>query len=247
MSLSVIDLQAGYGKKQVLRGVSLEVGEREIVAVVGHNGAGKSTLLKAIFGRLPDCTGEVLWQGQSIRGSNPAQNIRQGIVYCPQGGEVFRTLSVRENLELGGFAPGQRDLVRKNLPKVLELFPVLASRANAKGGLLSGGERQMLAIGMGLIASPRLAMLDEPSGGLAPRLVESLFGSIRVIVKEFNISVLLVEQNINAAFLVADRAVVMANGTISDSGTPAELSQGDRLQQSFFGHESDPGANAHLH
>jgi len=247
MPLSVVDLHAGYGKKQVLSGVSLEVGEREIVAVVGHNGAGKSTLLKAIFGLLPDCTGDVLWRGHSIRGRNPAQNIRQGMVYCPQGGEVFRTLSVRENLELGGFALGERDLVHHNLPKVLELFPVLGSRANAKGGLLSGGERQMLAIGRGLIASPRLAMLDEPSGGLAPRLVEHLFDAIRIIVKEFDTSVLLVEQNINAAFRVADRGVVMANGTISDSGTPAELSQGDRLQQSFFGHEFDKGATAQLH
>ena len=247
MLLSVVELQAGYGKKQVLRGVSLDVGEREIVAIVGHNGAGKSTLLKAIFGLLPDTTGNVLWRGHSIRGRKPAHNIRDGIVYCPQGGEVFRALSVRENLELGGFPFAERDRVRQNLPKVFDLFPVLASRANAKGGLLSGGERQMLAIGMGLIASPRLAMLDEPSGGLAPRMVESMFEAIRIIVKEFDTSVLLVEQNINAAFQVADRGVVMANGTISDAGTPAELSQGDRLHQSFFGHEFDRGATAHLH
>lgn len=237
MALSVIDLDAGYGKKRVLSGVSLAVGEREIVAIVGHNGAGKSTLLKSVFGLLPDSTGEILWRGRSILGSKPARNIRDGLVYCPQGAEVFRRLSVRENLELGGFPFADRERVRRNLPKVFDLFPVLAHRAETKSGMLSGGERQMLAIGMGLVAEPRLTMLDEPSGGLAPRLVEDLFAVIRSIVSEFNSSVLLVEQNINAAFRIADRAVVLANGAVSDAGAPGELLRDGRLQQSFLGRE----------
>ena len=241
MSLKILDLQAGYGNKQVLRGVSLEVGEREIVSLIGHNGAGKSTLLKSIFGLLPGARGTLQWSGESIRGRAPAENLRAGIVYCPEGGQVFRTLTVRENLELGAFPFASKERVRRNLPRVFELFPVLAERANVKGGQLSGGERQMLAIGIGLVASPRLAMLDEPSGGLAPLLVETLFKAIRTIVDEFDTSVLLVEQNINAAFRVADRIYVMANGAIVDSGSPDEFSQGDRLKQSFFAHGSTEG------
>jgi branched-chain amino acid transport system ATP-binding protein len=243
MSLKARDIEAGYGGKQVLRGVSLDVGEREIVSLIGHNGAGKSTLLKSIFGLMPGVKGELVWQGNAIRGRAPADNLRDGIVYCPEGAKVFRTLTVRENLELGAFPfRGSKARIRANLPKVLELFPVLARKADTKGGQLSGGERQMLAIGMGLIATPRLAMLDEPSGGLAPLLVEQVFNAIRTIVNEFNTSVLLVEQNIKAAFRVADRVYVMANGAIIDSGSPDDFSRGDRLQQSFFAHGSIQGA-----
>jgi len=235
MSLQIRDLGGGYGKKRVLHGVSLEVGAREIVALVGHNGAGKSTLLKSVFGLLPDVDGEILWFGAPILGRGPTANLRAGIVYCPEGAQVFRTLTVRENLELGGYAFRDAAAARRNLAKVLALFPVLADKQHVKGGQLSGGERQMLAIGVGLIASPRLAMFDEPSGGLAPKLVEAVFTAIEAVVRDFDTSVLLVEQNIDMAFSIAHRAYVLANGEIVDRGSPAELLQNGRLHRSFFG------------
>ncbi len=235
MSLQARNLEAGYGKKTVLRGLSLEVGDREIVALIGHNGAGKSTALKAIFGLMPGVRGDVIWNGKSIAGRPPADNIRDGIIYCPQGAEVFRGLTVRENLELGAFSLTGNDTPARMLPKIFELFPVLERKMRVKGGQLSGGERQMLAIATGLVTAPRLAMLDEPSGGLAPMLVEAMFDAIRKIVVEFNTSILVVEQNISAAFRVADRAIVMANGVISDCGSPDELSKANRLHGSFFG------------
>jgi branched-chain amino acid transport system ATP-binding protein len=238
MSLKARDLEAGYGKKQVLRGVSLEVGEREFVALVGHNGAGKSTLLKAIVGLLPGCTGSIEWFGQPILGRGPVRNLQDGIVYCPEGAQVFRTLTVRENLELGGYAVRDGAAVKRNLEKVLDLFPALRARAGLKGGQLSGGERQMLAIGIGLISSPRLAMFDEPSGGLAPQLVAAVFEAIRSVVRDFGVAVLVVEQNIDIAFRAADRAYVMANGRVTDSGRPTELLEGGRLHRSFFGEDS---------
>ncbi len=238
MLLQIRDLEAGYGKKQVLRGVSLEIGIREVVALIGHNGAGKSTLLKSVFGLLSPSGGAIGWNDRSILGQSPTQNLREGIVYCPEGGQVFRTMTVRENLNLAGFAFDDAAEARRNLAKVLELFPILHTKSHSKGGQLSGGERQMLAIGMSLIGSPRLLMLDEPSGGLAPRLVETMFDTIRSVVEQFGASVLVVEQNIDAAFRISDRAYVLAMGEISDFGTPAELSQGDRLHRSFFGPEA---------
>jgi branched-chain amino acid transport system ATP-binding protein len=235
MSLQIRNLRGGYGKKRVLFDVSLDVGDREIVALVGHNGAGKSTLLKSITGLLPDIEGHIVWDDASIIGRSPAQNLRAGVVYCPEGAQVFRTLTVRENLALGGYAVRDTATTRRNTEKVLDLFPALAEKAGLKGGQLSGGERQMLAIGIGLIASPRLAMFDEPSGGLAPMLVQAVFDAIKVIVREFETSVLVVEQNIDMAFGVADRAYVLANGTLADSGLPAELMRDGRLHRSFFG------------
>jgi branched-chain amino acid transport system ATP-binding protein len=244
MSLQIRNLGGGYGKKRVLTGVSLDVGEREIVALVGHNGAGKSTLLKSIFGLLPDVEGEIAWFGKPILGRSATENLRAGIVYCPEGAQVFRTLTVRENLELGGYAFRDTAAARRNLAKVLDLFPVLAKKAATKGGQLSGGERQMLAIGIGLIASPRLAMFDEPSGGLAPMLVEAVFEAITIVVRDFNTSVLLVEQNIDMAFRIADRAYVLANGTVADSGLPADLVRDGRLHRSFFGGDRPPPATS---
>jgi branched-chain amino acid transport system ATP-binding protein len=235
MSLRVRDLEAGYGKKRVLMGVSLDVHEREIVALVGHNGAGKSTLLKAVFGLLPYVAGDVSWSDEPILGRGTKQILQAGIGYCPEGAQVFRALTVRENLELGFYAFNDAATKRRNLAKVLHLFPVLAAKSTVKGGQLSGGERQMLAIGMGLMISPRLALFDEPSGGLAPMLVSAMYDAIRSVVREFDAAVLIVEQNINVAFRVADRAYVLANGRVTDSGRPDELLQEGRLQRSFFG------------
>src|ERR1700730_10610717 len=145
--------------------------------------------LRQCFGLIPGVEGEITWRGRSIRGRSPADNIRDGIIYCPHGAEGFRTLTVRENIELGVFALSHSDSLHRMLPKIFELFPVLAEKAYSKGGQLSGGERQMLSIAIGLVTGPRLAMLDEPSGGLAPMLVEAMFQAIRKIIAEFGTSI----------------------------------------------------------
>lgn len=234
MLLQVRDLEAGYEKKKVVRGVSLDIDDNEVVALVGHNGAGKSTLLNAIFGVLPVERGEVLWNGKLIANRPPSDNLRDGMVYCPQGPEVFRTLTVTENLELGAFALPDKARVKTNIGRVLELFPALAQRRHRRAGFLSGGERQMLVIGMGLVCSPRLAMFDEPSGGLAPIFVESVFDTLRRIVSDFNTAVLLVEQNLQQAIRISDRMYVMTSGTIAAQGAPSELAASGALEKSFF-------------
>jgi branched-chain amino acid transport system ATP-binding protein len=235
MPLSVRDLAVGYGKKIVVRGASLEVGTREVVALVGHNGAGKSTLLHGIFGILRVAHGSVTWNGRSITNSPPSANVRAGIAYAPQGAQIYRSLTVAENLLLGAYAIKDRRKVENNIGKAYELFPILQERRSFLAGSLSGGERQMLAIGAILAVGPKLILLDEPSGGLAPLVVEKVFDAIRCIVNDFGASVLLVEQNLKEAFRIADLAYVMTKGAIVAQGTPGELDQGDKLRQHFFG------------
>ena len=234
MPLAIESLEISYGNKRVVRGASMRVGEKEIVAVIGHNGAGKTTLVNGVFGVLPTAGGTVTWNGRDITNRSPAANLRDGISYSPQGAQVYRTLSIAENLVLGGFAVKDRDTVAGNIEKVYELFPVLYERRKSKAGLLSGGERQMLSIGAMLASSPRLALLDEPSGGLAPMLVERVFDSIRSIVDAFDTSILLVEQNVQQAFAIADRAYVMTNGNIIMEGTPEEMERSGELTNRYF-------------
>lgn len=234
MLLTVSGVSAGYAGKQVLRAATLSVDEGEVVALVGHNGAGKSTLLDAIFGLRRIDVGAVAYAGRTITNRSPAANLSGGIAYAPQGGRVYRKLTVEDNLEVGGFVrpAAQR---RQAIAEVYATFPILHARRHGRAGLLSGGERAMLAMGMVLAACPRLIFLDEPSGGLAPILVERSFETIRRIAAEKAMAVLLVEQNLSEAFAIADRAYVMAGGRIVAEGTPAELTQGDRLSAVFFG------------
>ena len=236
MSLQIRNLRCGYGKKRVLNDVSLAVHDNEIVALIGHNGAGKSTLLKAIAGLLPKAEGEIAWDNGSILGRTPAQNLRAGIVYCPEGAQVFRTLTVRENLALGGYAFGNTQATRQNIAKVLDLFPALAKKAGRK-------RRTTRAVASGRCwpsasgSSHRRASPCSTNhrADLAPMLVETVFEAVKVIVRDFHTSVLLVEQNIDMAFGIADRAYVLANGTIVDSDVPAELMKDGRLHRGFFG------------
>lgn len=235
MLLSATDLSVGHGPKVVVHAVSLEVREREVVALIGHNGAGKSTLLDGLFGVLPLRGGDITWLGHSIAGLPPSYRLKHGMSYVPQGGRVYPSLSIEENLELGGFTLGDRRRVRQSMQKIYELFPVLFERRHGRAGLLSGGERQMLALGSVLMSQPRLALLDEPSGGLAPILLERSFAKIREIVDSLGTSVLLVEQNLDHAFAIADRAYVMANGRVTMSGLPAEIVRHAQFAESYFG------------
>jgi len=227
MLLQVTDLQAGYGKKQVIHGVSLEVREREIVAVLGHNGAGKSSLMNAIFGVIRPTGGRVLFQGKDITGQQPSANVQEGLGYSPQGAEVFRSMTVTENLMLGGFPVKDQRLVMDRISRVLELFPALHERRSIRAGSLSGGERQMLALGAVLVSSPNMVILDEPSGGLSPIVVDTMYEAIRDVATRLNASVLLVEQESSHALEIADRAYVLANGRLIYQGGAKDLARSE--------------------
>ncbi len=213
----------------VLRGISLKVGGAETAVVAGHNGAGKSTLLKTIFGLVSPRRGSIRFNEREISRRNTVERLEQGIGYSPQGAQVFPTMTVRENLELGGYTLSSRSELREGLDRVCALFPSLYERKELKAGSLSGGERQMLSMGIALMRSPRLYLLDEPSGGLAPKYVERLFEAIGAVRKMYGTSILLVEQNLKAALDVADRVYVLAGGRIAFSGTPGQLRHAEEL------------------
>jgi branched-chain amino acid transport system ATP-binding protein len=231
--LEVTGLQAGYGKKVVVRDIELILQPNEIVVVLGHNGAGKTTLLRAIFGLIRAGKGHVVFAGQDITGRAPSANIADGLALVPQGHGTFRSLSVQQNLELGGFTIRDRRLMAERLDRVFTLFPILQERQRQIGGTLSGGQQQMLAIGMALMSAPRLLILDEPSIGLAPQLVERVMGSIREINRSYGTTILLVEQNLKHGLAVAVRAVVMNRGAKIYDGDPAELSDERKLLTMF--------------
>lgn len=211
--LEVTGLVAGYGRKQVLHDVSVRVERGEIVGVIGHNGAGKTTLLKTLFGLLPARSGEIRFEGRPITRRRPALNVRDGISFVPQGHGIFTDLTVRENLELGSYSLVASDPDR--LQAVFDLFPILAERRAQRAGTLSGGEQQMLALGLALMLQPKLLLLDEPSLGLAPFLVQRVLESVQEINRRFATAILLVEQNVKQALRVTGRVYVMKVGQIS--------------------------------
>ena len=231
--LKVEAVKAGYGHFEVLRGVSLEVGSGEIVALLGANGVGKTTLNKVLSGLIPASSGRIWFDGNEITGADHADVIRAGLVQVPEGRKVFPNLSVLENLKLGSFARGgtHRDV---SLENVFTTFPRLAERTKQFAGSLSGGEQQMLAIGRALMAQPRLLILDEPSLGLSPLLTEELFGLIRSL-QSGGLSILLVEQNVLQSLGVASRAYVMELGEIAVSGSADQLLQDPRLKAAYLG------------
>ena len=231
--LNVQGLKSGYGVVEVLRGVDLQVMPGELVALLGSNGAGKTTLNLTLSGLVATRGGQVQFEGQDITGLRSRQVVQQGLIQVPEGRKVFPNLSVHENLELGAFTRG-RERRAQNLDKVYETFPRLKERVAQLAGTLSGGEQQMLAIGRGLMAEPRLLILDEPSLGLSPLLVEELFGLISLL-RSSGLAILLVEQNVGQSLDIADRAYVMENGQIRFSGTPADLLASDTLRQAYLG------------
>jgi branched-chain amino acid transport system ATP-binding protein len=222
--LEVVDLTAGYGKHRVLDGVSLEVGAGQLVALLGHNGAGKTTALRTILGLLKPASGRVLFDGTDLTGRPAATTIAAGISLVPQGRGVFPTLTIDENLTLAAsLSPGKDGDGGDRRDFVFDLFGLLKNRLRERAGSLSGGQRQMLAISMALMAGPRLMLLDEPSTGLAPLLVDEVLAAVKRINLELGTSVLLVEQDIKRALSFADKAYVIKLGASAFSGTPEEL------------------------
>ncbi len=231
--LEVRDLRSGYGRVEVLRGVSLSVGAGELVALLGSNGAGKTTFNNTVCGLVRAWEGDVVFEGQKINGLNPRGIVQSGLIQVPEGRKIFPNLSVIENLELGSFARARAHRA-ENLERMLTIFPRLRERRAQLAGTLSGGEQQMLAISRGLMAEPKLLILDEPSLGLSPLLVEEMFTLIAQI-RQQNISVLLVEQNVAQALEIADKAYVLENGSLRFEGTPQALLASDALRQAYLG------------
>lgn len=231
--LTISGLRGGYGQVEVLRGVDLRVEPGEMVALLGSNGAGKSTLNNVVSGIYPAWAGSVIFDGQDLSRAHYRDVVKAGLIQVPEGRKVFPNLSVLENLELGSFARA-RDRRALNLEKVFAIFPRLRERLQQLAGTMSGGEQQMLAIGRGLMAEPRLLILDEPSLGLSPLLVDEMFSLIRRL-RDDGLAVLLVEQNVGQSLEIADRAYVMENGGIRFSGKPADLLGSDELRRAYLG------------
>lgn len=228
------NVEVFYGKVQALRGLSLTVEEGEIVALLGNNGAGKTTTLSTASALVGCRSGRVTFGGHDITSATPWTVVKAGLIHVPEGRRIFSMLSVLENLQLGGYQVKDRSVVAKRIERVYELLPLLAERRAQQGGTLSGGEQQMLAIGRGLIAGPKMLMLDEPSMGLAPLIVEQI---MRVIseIREQGTTVLLVEQNARAALKITDRAYVIDGGATTIEGRAADLISDPRIIEAYLG------------
>lgn len=232
--LTIKDIDVYYGNIHALKGVSLEINEGEIVTLIGANGAGKSTLLKTISGLLKPKKGEVSFEGSSIAGKVAQAIVKRGISHVPEGRRIFAGMTVEENLELGAYLRKDKQGIREDFEKIYQLFPRLLERKKQLAGTLSGGEQQMLAMGRALMARPRLLLLDEPSMGLAPLLVKTIFEIIREI-NQTGTTILLVEQNANMALSIADRAYVIETGKIVAAGSAEELNQSDQIRNAYLG------------
>ncbi len=222
-----------YGGVHALDGASIAIDEGEIVALMGPNGAGKSTVIKALFGIAPLAHGEVCYEGGKIA-PVPYEMVRRGIAYVPQGRQVFKNLTVLENLELGGYGLANRSDTKKNIAEVLKIFPVLKEKLHQNAGLLSGGQQQMLTIARGLVADPRVLLLDEPSLGLSPKIVKEVFALVKEINQLRKIAILVVEHSIASVLGIADRAYVLNRGKVALEGPAAELAGSAALERVFL-------------
>ena len=231
--LEVRGLRAGYGAVEVLRGIDLDVGAGEIVAVLGSNGAGKSTLNNNLSGLYRPFAGSIRFEGREIAGAASTDIVELGLIHVPEGRRVFPNMSVRENLELGSYRRGRANRAA-NLERVVEIFPRLKERYAQQAGTLSGGEQQMLAIGRGLMSEPRLLILDEPSLGLSPLLVEQMFELVRVINRD-GLAILLMEQNVVESLALAQRAYIIENGAVVMSGAAGEIAADPQLKRRYLG------------
>lgn len=232
--LSVRNLAVYYGQVQGLKGISLTVGEKEIVSLIGANGAGKTTTLRAISGLVRPTSGEIVFEEQPIAGLDAREIVIRGISHSPEGRQIFPRMTVLENLELGGYTRKDKQNFSVDYRRIYDYFPILAERTQQLAGTLSGGEQQMLAMGRALMARPRLLLLDEPSLGLAPLLVEKIFGIIQAINAE-GVTVLLIEQNAYQALQIAHRGYVLETGTVALTGLAAELLENDHVRKAYLG------------
>ncbi|MBU3707990.1 MAG: ABC transporter ATP-binding protein [Burkholderiaceae bacterium] len=238
--LELKNLSISYGIAPVLSDVSIQVGAGEIVTILGANGAGKTTMLRAISGLLHPSAGEIWFDGSPLHRLAPEQIVRQGVVHVPEGRRIFPGLTVRENLLMGASnrAKLSRRQIEQDADEMLKLFPEIAPFSNSLGWTLSGGQQQMLAVARGLMAQPKLLLLDEPSLGLAPVIVQNLFAAIRQIHAR-GVTILLVEQNANIALSVATRGYVLETGSVTVSGTPDELKKNDEIRHAYLGGKGD--------
>jgi branched-chain amino acid transport system ATP-binding protein len=235
MMLKADGISASYGRVKVLKDINMSVENGEIVCLVGANGAGKSTLLKVISGIVPAANGKFLFEGQDITHKKPDFIVKAGLSHVPEGRQIFADLTVRQNLLLGSYVHKlSKQEMAQLFDSVFDLFPILKSRLTQKAGTMSGGEQQMLAIGRGLMSQPKLLLLDEPSLGLAPLMVETILKVIQSL-RSTGISILLVEQNVNAALQISDRAYVMETGSIVTQGKARELMENDEIRKSYLG------------
>lgn len=232
--LSVRNLESYYGPITAIRGVSFDVSPGQIVTILGANGAGKTTVLKSVCGAMEPQKGTVTFGGRAITGREPDWVARNGIAHVPEGREIFPFMTVKGNLMMGAYARRDKDGIERDVEMVYNYFPILRERANSAAGYLSGGQQQMLAIGRGLMAKPKLMLLDEPSLGLSPLIVTELFGAIQRVHRE-GTAVLLVEQNVATALRVADRAYVLEEGRMVAEGTPDALMQRDEIRRAYLG------------
>jgi branched-chain amino acid transport system ATP-binding protein len=232
--LAVKDLKVHYGAIEALRGVSLEVPEKQVVALIGANGAGKTTTLRAISRMVKASAGSVTFEGQDITRIAPHEVVARGLAHAPEGRGIFLNLTVRENLELGAFLRSDRDGIARDLDRGYQLFPILRERQAQVAGTLSGGEQQMLAVARAIMSRPKLLLLDEPSLGLAPQVVERIFSVLRE-VNEAGVALLLVEQNAHKALQIAHRAYVLETGNIVMTGTGKELLASPEVRKAYLG------------
>jgi len=233
--LELNDVHTYYGNIRALKGISLEIGNGEIITLIGANGAGKSTTLMSICGIAPLRSGEIRFRGEPIQGMNPDRIVALGICQVPEGRHIFPQLTVQENLDLGAFLRSDKAEIRRDLDYVFSLFPILEERRHQAGGTLSGGEQQMLAMSRALMARPQLLLLDEPSMGLAPLIIRQIFEIIKKINQEQDTTIFLVEQNANQALRIADRGYVIENGQITLTDSAGKLLSNPEVQKAYLG------------
>ena len=233
--LEIEGVESGYGKLKILRGINMSVPNGSMVALLGGNGTGKSTLLKAISGLIPVWAGKILFDGEPIQNLKPHEIVRRGLVQVTQGKDSYPGMTVEDNLKVGAFSRSDKAGVRRDMERVYALFPGLKQRRKQMSGTLSGGEVQMLVIGRGMMARPKMIMLDEPSSALAPKVVLDIFRAINTIRKEMNMTILLVEQNVRMALLLSDYGYVVRDGVIHMEGKASEMIDDDNVRQSYLG------------
>lgn len=237
--LSVENLESFYGPIMAIRGVSLNVQAGQIVSVLGANGAGKTTLLKTLSGVMTPEKGNITFNGQSTTGLSADQVVQKGLIHVPEGREIFPILSIEDNLKMGAYTRNDKEQIREDMRMVYDYFPILKERQHQAAGTLSGGQQQMLAIGRGLMARPKLMLLDEPSLGLSPRLVKEIFAIVRRLNQEQSVTLLLVEQNARAALQLADHAFVMELGRIVMDGPADVLAESSDIKMFYLGEQGE--------